>query len=63
MMSSPAFAAALQHERKRAERRLERALAFGDESAVLDATDRLADLEEISRFHAPEVYPVLAPAR
>lgn len=63
MMSTPAFAAALKHERKRAEQRLERAMACGDESAVLDATDRLADLEEISRFHAPEVDPVLVPAR
>ncbi|OFE15070.1 hypothetical protein BA895_08055 [Humibacillus sp. DSM 29435] len=63
MMSSPAFAAALQHERKRAERRLERAMARGDESAVLDATDRLADLEEISRFHAPEVDTAPVPAR
>ncbi len=63
MMSSPAFAAALRHERKRAQRRLERATACGDESAVINATARLADLEEISRFHAPEVDPVLVPAQ
>ncbi|MDN5767384.1 MAG: hypothetical protein L0H96_24740 [Humibacillus sp.] len=53
-MSSPAFVAALTHERERAERRLERATARGDEDGVLDATARLADLEEINRFHAPE---------
>ncbi len=62
MMSSPAFAAALRHERKRAQRRLERATACGDESAMTNATARLADLEEIIRFHAPEVDPVPVPA-
>ncbi|MEO6997939.1 MAG: hypothetical protein ABI112_07650 [Terracoccus sp.] len=59
-MSSPAFVAALTHERKRAERRLERASGCGDDSAVRDATARLADLEEIQRFHAPEADPVAA---
>lgn len=60
-MNSPAFASALRHERERAERRLDRALANGDESGVRDATARLADLEEINRFHAPEADPVLVP--
>lgn len=61
-MNSPAFASALRHERERAERRLERARAHGDESGMRDATARLADLEEINRFHAPEANPVAVPA-
>lgn len=62
-MKSPAFAAALRHERERAQRRLERATARGDEYGVRDATARLADLEEIDRFHAPEAAPVVVPVR
>ena len=55
MTTSPAFAAALRHERERAERRLDRATSLGDEAGVRDATARLADLEEISRRNAPEL--------
>ena len=62
MMSSPAFAAALRHERERAERRLERAAARGDEAGVRDASARLADLEEIGRRNAPELDPITVPA-
>lgn len=62
MMSSPAFASALRHERERAERRLERAAASGDDAGVRDATARLADLEEIGRRNAPEYDPIAAHA-
>lgn len=58
MMSSPAFAAALRHERERAERRLQRAVVGGDEAGIRDASARLADLDEIGRRNAPEFDPV-----
>jgi hypothetical protein len=59
MTNSPAFAAALHEEQMLAEQRLRSAEALGDESGVLEARNRLADLAEIIRRNAAEPVQVL----
>ena len=60
MTNSPAFAAALQEERMLAEQRLRAAVALGDESGALEASNRLADLTEIGRRNAAESLQTIA---
>jgi hypothetical protein len=53
MTHSVAFATALAEQRAVTEKDLLVARAIGDESAVLDAVGRLADLDEIALRNAP----------